>query len=226
MMSARNSTPPFHVQQATRIDGPIAGSSGKDLMQTCDYSLEANQQCDRIQSEMIATNQNNSTSTDTGKAAANPQSPIQLACARLRAAGLRITQPRIAILAALIKRGQPTTIEQIHADLDPGSCDLVTVYRCLSAFEDIGLVRRSFFHNGTSLYAMSLGDEDPYHVICKETNAVQEIDPATTADLRRNVHQIEELLKSRGYNNVTHVVEFFGLAPQARGSAPESTVTT
>ncbi len=191
-------------------------------MQTCDYSLEALPCDDTMESEMIATNQNNSSSTDADKiAAAKSQSPIDVACARLRSAGLRITQPRIAILAALIKRGQPTTIEQIHADLEAGSCDLVTVYRCLSAFEDIGLVRRSFFHNGTSLYAMSLGDEHPYHVICKETNAVQEIDPATTAELRRNVQQIEELLKSRGYNNVTHVVEFFGLAPQARSSTPE-----
>jgi len=162
---------------------------------------------------MIASTQTNSPLADSKSSAANAQSPLNLACARLKAAGLRITQPRIAILAALAKRGQPTTIEQIHADLESGSCDLVTVYRCLSAFEDIGLVRRSFFHNGTSLYALSMGDAHPYHVICKETNRVQEIDPETTAELRRSVVHIEELLKSRGYNNVTHVVEFFGLAP-------------
>ena len=47
---------------------------------------------------------------------------------------------------------------------------------------------------------------------------MQEIDPETTAELRKNVMQIEELLKSRGYNNVTHVVEFFGLAPEAAGA--------
>lgn len=162
---------------------------------------------------MTATSTTNVPAADQKSAAAKNQSPINVACARLKAAGLRITQPRIAILAALIKRGQPTTIEQLHADLESGSCDLVTVYRCLSAFEDIGLVRRSFFHNGTSLYAMSLGEDHPYHVICKDTNRVQEIDPETTAELRRNVQRIEELLKARGYNNVSHVVEFFGLAP-------------
>ena len=162
---------------------------------------------------MIASTPTNSPLAAGKLPAEKAQSPLNLACARLKAAGLRITQPRIAILAALAKRGQPTTIEQIHADLESGSCDLVTVYRCLSAFEDIGLVRRSFFHNGTSLYALSMGEAHPYHVICKETNRVQEIDPETTAELRRNVVHIEELLKSRGYNNVTHVVEFFGLAP-------------
>ncbi|MEO6005974.1 MAG: Fur family transcriptional regulator [Opitutus sp.] len=168
---------------------------------------------------MIASTPTNSPLVDGKSPAEKAQSPLNIACARLKAAGLRITQPRIAILAALAKRGQPTTIEQIHADLESGSCDLVTVYRCLSAFEDIGLVRRSFFHNGTSLYALSMGESHPYHVICKETNRVQEIDPETTAELRRNVVHIEELLKSRGYNNVTHVVEFFGLAPAETAGA-------
>ena len=186
----------------------------KDLTQTDDYSLERFQHSVSLYLQMIASTQTN-TPLEDGKSPSTNESPLNVACARLKAAGLRITQPRIAILAALAKRGQPTTIEQIHADLESGSCDLVTVYRCLSAFEDIGLVRRSFFHNGTSLYALSLGESHPYHVICKETNRVQEIDPATTAELRRNVMQIEELLKSRGYNNVTHVVEFFGLAPEA-----------
>ena len=169
---------------------------------------------------MIATSQPNSPIADAKSTAAKAHSPLNAACARLKAAGLRITQPRIAIVSALANRGQPTTIEQIHADLESGSCDLVTVYRCLSAFEDIGLVRRSFFHNGTSLYALSLGEDNPYHVICKESNRMQEIDPQTTAELRRNVLQIEELLKARGYSNVTHVVEFFGVAP-ASASASE-----
>ena len=170
---------------------------------------------------MIASTSTNHPLADAKNNPAKNQTPLDLACARLKAAGLRITQPRIAILTAMINRGQPTTIEQIHADLEKGSCDLVTVYRCLSAFEEIGLVRRSFYHNGTSLYTLSQGEAHPYHVVCKETNRVQEIDPATTAELRRNVEQIEQLLKSRGYNNVTHVVEFFAQAPQnAESSAP------
>ncbi len=192
-------------------------------MQMHDYNLEASRHSVILFYKMIATTQTNSPLADSKSSADKAQSPLNVACARLKAAGLRITQPRIAILAALVKRGQPTTIEQIHADLESGSCDLVTVYRCLSAFEDIGLVRRSFFHNGTSLYAMSLGEAHPYHVICKDTNRVQEIDPETTAELRRNVVQIEELLKSRGYNNVTHVVEFFGLAP-TQGASTAATI--
>jgi len=51
----------------------------------------------------------------------------------LRAQGLRITRPRIAILTVLIHHNRPSTIDQIHAELKEGSCDLVTVYRCLAA---------------------------------------------------------------------------------------------
>jgi Fur family ferric uptake transcriptional regulator len=147
------------------------------------------------------------TSSSTGKA----ETPLNLACARLKAAGLRITQPRIAILSVLIERKQPTSIEQIHQQLADGACDLVTVYRCLAAFEQIGLVRRSFFHNGTSLYAITLGDATSYHVIAKDTNQVEEIDHETTAELRRAIAAIEEKLKARGYREVSHVVEFFGV---------------
>lgn len=151
---------------------------------------------------MIAT-----TPSSPGKA----ETPLNIACARLKASGLRITQPRIAILSVLIERNQPTSIEQIHQQLADGACDLVTVYRCLAAFEQIGLVRRSFFHNGTSLYAITLGETNSYHVIAKDTNDVEEIDADTTAELRRAISAIEEKLKSRGYRDVSHVVEFFGV---------------
>lgn len=165
---------------------------------------------------MIASTQTNHPLAGV-KPGNTPQSPITLACTHLKRAGLRITQPRIAILTALIKRGQPTSIEQIHGDLTEGSCDLVTVYRCLAAFEEIGLVRRSFYHNGTSLYTINLGETKGYHFVCKDTNQVEEIDAETSAEVRRCVMQIEETLRARGYTDVTHMVEFFGRTPQPGG---------
>jgi Fur family ferric uptake transcriptional regulator len=176
---------------------------------------------------MIASTQTNHPLVGTKTDVIDGQTPITFACAALKKAGLRITQPRIAILTALIHRSQPSSIEQIHGDLAKESCDLVTVYRCLAAFEEIGLVRRSFYHNGTSLYAINLGETNTgYHFVCKETDRVESIDPDTTAELRRCVLQVEETLKARGYTEVTHMVEFFGKAPQtaaaARTAAPIS----
>lgn len=145
---------------------------------------------------------------------AEVQARVKEACAQLKAAGLRITQPRVAILTALLARGRPASIEQLHGDLQKTSCDLVTVYRCLAAFEEIGLVRRSFFHNGTSLYEITLNQaKSRYHVVCKNTRSVEEIEPDITLELQDAVRKIEELLRARGYKGVTHVVEFFGVAP-------------
>jgi Fur family ferric uptake transcriptional regulator len=168
---------------------------------------------------MIASTQTNHPIVGVTGDGGDPRKPIETATSRLKAAGLRITQPRIAILETMIRFGQPASIEQIHTELAQDSCDLVTVYRCLAVFQELGLVRRSFFHNGTSLYEINLAGDSRYHVICKATNRVEEIDAATTEELRRAVQQIEETLKARGYTDVSHMVEFFGVSPQVIRSA-------
>jgi Fur family ferric uptake transcriptional regulator len=163
---------------------------------------------------MIASTQTNHPLSGNGKVSRSP-SAVEIATSKLKSAGLRITQPRLAILAALSNRAQPTSIEQLHIDVGAENCDLVTVYRCMAAFEDIGLVRRAFFHNGTALYEMNLGQPTRYHVVCKSTNRVDELDSATAEDLRRTIELIQEKLRARGYGEVGHIVEFFGVAPQA-----------
>lgn len=150
--------------------------------------------------------------------------PVELATSRLKTAGLRITQPRLAILAVLSRHDQPTSIEQIHEEVGAANCDLVTVYRCMAAFEEIGLVRRAFFHNGTALYEMNLGQPARYHVVCKATNRVTELDPETAEELRRAIEAVEEKLAARGYSHVGHIVEFFGVAPAATRTAAPSVV--
>jgi Fur family ferric uptake transcriptional regulator len=141
------------------------------------------------------------------------QTPVELACYKLKEAGLRITQPRVAILAALIKAGRPTSIDALHGELGPKACDIVTVYRCMAAFESIGLVRRAFLINGTSLYEINLGDPNRYHVVCKQTNKVEELDAASANELRRAVQMVEDTLRGQGYSDVGHIVEFFGKSP-------------
>ena len=152
------------------------------------------------------------------------QNPVELACYKLKEAGLRITQPRVAILAALIKAGRPESIDSLHSELGPKSCDIVTVYRCMAAFESIGLVRRAFLINGTSLYEINLGDPNRYHVVCKQTNKVEELDSASTDGLRRAVQLVEDTLRSQGYAEVGHIVEFFGKSPAGHRSQAEVVV--
>lgn len=163
---------------------------------------------------MIASTQTNHPLAAGGESL-DPHSRVETACARLREAGLRITQPRIAILGVLIARGQPVSIEQIHSELRNRSCDLVTVYRCLAAFEEIGLVRRSFFHNGTSLYQLSDRKDTVYHVVSKDGSEIRPLDTETSSRLAAAIKQVEEQLKAEGYSEVSHLLEFFAKAPSA-----------
>ena len=163
---------------------------------------------------MIASTSNHPLSNV--KSAGQVSSPLETACARLKAAGLRITQPRIAILEALIRRESPVSIEQLHQDLSSTKgCDLVTVYRCLAAFENLDIVRRSFFHNGTSFYEFALNHDVRYHVVSRETQQMEHLDEELSEELRKLIAKIEARLESRGYAKVSHIVEFFGNAPQA-----------
>ncbi len=158
---------------------------------------------------MIASTQTNHPLANVA-AAQDSRQALEQACARIKAAGLRITQPRVAILDALLRRAQPSTIEQIHSSLTEISCDLVTVYRCLAAFQEVGLVRLTHFHNGTSLYQMNLGNETAYHVVSKDSKEIEPLDEVSIAELRATLTKIEDRLKSRGYGEVSHIVEFFG----------------
>lgn len=164
---------------------------------------------------MIASTQTNHPLAG-GKTNGRVSSPIELATAKLKSAGMRITQPRVSILAALNRTEHPISIEKLHSDLGAEGCDLVTVYRCMAAFEEIGLVRRAFFHNGSALYEINLGQPVRYHVVCKATEQVEELDAETSGEIARTFSAIEEKLRERGYTAVGHIVEFFGVAPQTK----------
>jgi Fur family ferric uptake transcriptional regulator len=144
---------------------------------------------------------------------------MESACARLRASGLRVTGPRIAILGALLARGEPASIEQIHARAGSGRCDLVTVYRCVAAFEQIGLVRRCRFLDGTCLYEFDGGRAAQYRVVCRRTRQALPIDPAAASELAAALGRVEDSLRAKGFSEVGHVVELYG-TPPPEGQAP------
>lgn len=141
-------------------------------------------------------------------------SNLEAACARLRQAQMRVTKPRIAILEALIRRDTPISIEHLHQELNESSCDLVTVYRCLAAFEELGLVRRSFQHNGTGLYEFAHASRTRhYHVLCKVCGKSEPVEYFS-------VEGMERLLTERGFTQLSHIVEFFGICPACQVKTP------
>ena len=132
---------------------------------------------------------------------------------RIKHAGMRITKPRIAIIESLLRHEGPVSIDRIHQDVGTEVCDVVTVYRCLSAFEGLGMVRRSYLHNGTCLYEHTLGTARHYHIVCKSCGKTDRVNYFP-------VESMERMLRSRGYSEITHIVEFFGVCPDCLKAAP------
>lgn len=161
---------------------------------------------------MIASTQTNQ--PFAGKPSADSVAQLlETVAAKIHSAGGRVTQPRLAMLRALAAQGRPVTIEQIHRDVGVERCDLVTIYRSMAAFEELGVVRRSFFHNGTVLYELTIDRPARFHVVCKATHRIDPIDAELTAELQRAIEAVETRLRAHGYASVHHRVEFFAAAP-------------
>jgi Fur family ferric uptake transcriptional regulator len=160
---------------------------------------------------IAATQSNHPLAAASNKNPADPR--LDEARSRIRGAQMRITKPRIAIIESLKRHEGPISIERIHQEMGTEVCDLVTVYRCLSAFENLGMVRRSYLHNGTCLYELTLGTSRHYHIICKSCGQTDRVEYFP-------VESVERILRDRGYTEISHVVEFFGICPACQKAAP------
>ena len=100
---------------------------------------------------------------------------MQQRAERLREAGLKVTAPRLLILAALeLDRGHPTA-EQLHEALHRNhpSLSLSTVYKTLEAFLRAGLCRR--VNSEGSLRVDGVSKEHD-HAVCRTCGRIFDID--------------------------------------------------
>ncbi|HEY3469238.1 MAG TPA: Fur family transcriptional regulator [Amycolatopsis sp.] len=99
--------------------------------------------------------------------------------AQLRAVSLRVTRPRVAVLAAL--RDHPHVDTETVIDLVRGELPTVShqaVYDVLRALTDAGLVRRIQPAGALARYETRVGDNH-HHVVCRSCGAIADVDCAT-----------------------------------------------
>ncbi len=137
---------------------------------------------------------------------------LETALQTLRRHGQRVTAPRQAILAILTHEHGPFTAEEMHGRLQKGACDVVTVYRVLAAFEEINLVRRCDFGDGSYRYEFNTGEHHHHHIVCRVCHGVATIDHCVADSL-------EGLARKMGYANVTHILEIFGVCSKCQAAA-------
>jgi Fe2+ or Zn2+ uptake regulation protein len=96
----------------------------------------------------------------------------------LRAVSLRVTRPRLAVLAAL--RDHPhvdthTVIGLVRAELPTASQQ--TIYDVLQALTDTGLVRRIQPAGTTARYESRVADNH-HHAVCRSCGAIADVECA------------------------------------------------
>jgi len=98
--------------------------------------------------------------------------------AQLRSASLRVTRPRVAVLAAL--REHPhvdteTVIAAVRSEI--GMVSHQAIYDVLRALTDAGLVRRIQPAGAIARYEVRVGDNH-HHVVCRSCGDIADVDCA------------------------------------------------
>ena len=125
---------------------------------------------------------------------------------QLKAAGLKVTTPRIRILHLLSELDQPhASAEQLYQILREQGDDigLATVYRVLTQFEQAGLVERHFFAGNQAVF--ELADENHHdHLVCVDCGKVLEFTNHIIENERKKVAQ------KLGFDLSAHTLNLYG----------------
>lgn len=101
---------------------------------------------------------------------------------RLRQTGLRVTAPRLAVMAAMAEEGQHRDAESIAAAarVRLGTLSTQAVYDNLHALVEVGLVRRIQPAGSPARYETRVGDNH-HHLVCRLCGIMRDSDCLTGA---------------------------------------------
>ncbi|GEM_PF-221699 len=131
---------------------------------------------------------------------------------QLRAAGLRATAVRLAVMGALEQHPHAqtgTVINYVRANL--GTVSAQAVYNVLSTLAEAGLLRRIEPAGSAALYELRAGDNH-HHVVCRRCGAVADVDCAVG---RRPCLTPSDL---HGYLLDEAEVTYWGICPDCQAS--------
>jgi Fur family ferric uptake transcriptional regulator len=125
----------------------------------------------------------------------------------LKSSGLKATLPRIKILEVFQKTTvRHMTAEDVYKALLSEDADigLATVYRVLMQFEQAGLLKRSHFESGKSVFELNEGQHHD-HLVCVTCGRVEEFYDAQIEQRQRAVAQ------TRGFELHDHALSLYAV---------------
>lgn len=122
----------------------------------------------------------------------------------LKKKGLSVTAPRKLILSLLLKEHGPFSAEEIFHRLPKHSCDQATVYRCLNQFVETELVNTSHLEKDLVHFEFNDPHHHHHHIVCKVCKKIESFHDCL-------LDKIEQSLTKKGYKDIQHRLEFFGV---------------
>jgi Fur family ferric uptake transcriptional regulator len=123
----------------------------------------------------------------------------------LKSSGLKATGPRLKILDVFQRSPQRhLTAEDVYKVLlgEDADIGLATVYRVLMQFEQAGLLSRSHFESGKSVFELNEGQHHD-HLVCMTCGRVEEFYDAQIESRQRAVAQ------ARGFELQDHALSLY-----------------
>ena len=139
--------------------------------------------------------------------------PLPHLTERLRRKSRKVTGPRQALLELLRKQPHPMSSKEMFDALPKNLCDLATVYRSLRLLEQMGMVKRFDFGDGTARFELLEEGDDGHHhhLVCTRCAEIIELDECSMTESE------ERIAARNGFKSVTHKLEFFGICPACQG---------
>jgi Fe2+ or Zn2+ uptake regulation protein len=133
---------------------------------------------------------------------------------QLRAAGLRVTAARVALLDT-VREGNHLGVEAIASGVRDcvGHISLQAVYEALHALTEAGLVRRIQPAGSPARFEGRVGDNH-HHLVCRNCGLIRDVDHVTGDP------PCMEPPEDTGYQVDEVAVTFWGLCPNCRSNTP------
>jgi Fur family transcriptional regulator, ferric uptake regulator len=136
---------------------------------------------------------------------------------KLHRVGLKATLPRMRVLEII--RASPQrhlSAEDVYRRMLDEHADigLATIYRVLAQLEQAGILARSTFDSGRSVFEINEGRHHD-HLVCVSCGRVEEFHDAVIE--RRQI----AVAQAKGYELQDHSLALYGLCPQCKTVEPQ-----
>lgn len=121
----------------------------------------------------------------------------------------RVTGPRLEILRVLKESRDPMTISEIHGKVKNKNMDLATVYRTVNLFHENNIVCEIDFKDEFKRYELLYDRNHHHHIVCRKCRKIENVDTCI-------LNELEKFLTEKGYSEITHSLEFFGICSECR----------